>query len=68
MAGFSSEISLDKDAIFDALNDEITNEELIEEEDDLMLALSLDAETIIAPTPNAGGDMSVDSDLSLIHI
>ena len=62
LAGFSSEISLDKDAIFDALNDEITNEELIEEEDDLMLALSLDAETIIAPTPNAGGDMSVDSD------
>jgi hypothetical protein len=62
LAGFSSEVSLDEDAIFDALNDEITTEELIEEEDDLMLALSLDAETIIAPSPNAGGDMSVNSD------
>ncbi|MGB1588974.1 MAG: PKD domain-containing protein [Candidatus Poseidoniaceae archaeon] len=61
LAGFDSQVKLDEGAIFDALNDEIIQNEEIEEEDDLMLALSLDAETIIAPTPNAGGDISVDS-------
>ena len=32
------------------------------EEDDLMLALSLDAEEIIAPSPDAGGDQQVKSE------
>ena len=61
LAGFNSQVTLDEGAIFDALNDEIIQNEEIEDEDDLMLALSLDAETIIAPTPNAGGDISVES-------
>ena len=43
LAGFDSKIDLDETAIFDALNDEIVRDEIIEEEDDLMLALSLDA-------------------------
>ena len=62
LAGFSSNLQLDESAIFDALNDEIVSEEEIEEEEDLMYALSLDAEQVIAPTPNAGGDQSVKAD------
>ena len=45
--------------LLDALNDEIEMEKVEEEEEDLMLALSLDAEQIIAPKPDAGGDQSL---------
>tara|TARA_Y100000287_G_scaffold184293_1_gene184942 strand:+ start:1592 stop:3031 length:1440 start_codon:yes stop_codon:yes gene_type:complete len=71
LAGFDSKIDLDETAIFDALNDEIVKDEIIEEEDDLMMALSLDAETIIAPSPNAGGDQSVkagDDDTAIVTL
>tara|TARA_B100000212_G_scaffold9503_1_gene7033 strand:- start:2484 stop:3959 length:1476 start_codon:yes stop_codon:yes gene_type:complete len=47
--------------LLDALNDEIEFESFTEEEDDLMMALSLDAEEIISPRPDAGGDQSVKS-------
>ena len=35
---------------------------IISEEEDLMLALSLDAEEIIAPKPDAGGDQSLKAE------
>ena len=49
----------DESGLLDALNDEIIQEEVKEDEDDLMFALSLDAEEIIAPSPDAGGDQSL---------
>ncbi|MDP6869270.1 MAG: hypothetical protein QGI21_00650 [Candidatus Poseidoniaceae archaeon] len=45
--------------LLEALNDEIEQNNEETEEEDLMLSLSLDAETIIAPTPDAGGDQQV---------
>ena len=59
IAGISNEVKTEFTGLLDALNDEIINEPSIEIEDDLMLALSLDAEEIIAPVPDAGGDQSV---------
>ena len=59
LAGISQSELEDQSGLLDALNDEIIREEVIEDEDDLMLALSLDAEEIISPTPDAGGDQSL---------
>ncbi len=59
LAGISQSELDDQSGLLDALNDEIVQEEMKEDEDDLMFALSLDAEEIIAPSPDAGGDQSV---------
>ena len=59
LAGISQSDLDDQSGLLDALNDEIIQEEVKEDEDDLMFALSLDAEEIIAPSPDAGGDQSV---------
>jgi len=62
LAGIDPVQLSDTSNLLDALNDEIEVEEIITEEDDLMLALSLDAEEIIAPKPDAGGDQSLKSE------
>jgi len=62
LAGISQSELDDESGLLDALNDEIVHEEIVEEDDDLMLALSLDAEEIVAPTPDAGGDQSLAAD------
>ena len=59
LAGIEQEVFTDQSGLLDALNDEVFNEVISEEEDDLMLALSIDAEDIIAPSPDAGGDQSL---------
>ena len=59
LAGMEQAIVTDQSGLLDALNDEIINESQSEEEEDLMLALSIDAEDIIAPSPDAGGDQSL---------
>ena len=48
LAGIEPGQLSDAGNLLDALNDEIEVEEIISEEEDLMLALSLDAEEIIA--------------------
>ena len=58
LAGIEAGQLSDASNLLDALNDEIEIEEFVPEEEDLMLALSLDAEEIIAPKPDAGGDQS----------
>ena len=58
LAGMEQAIT-DQTGLLDALNDEIVSEVVLEDEDDLMLALSIDAEDIIAPSPDAGGDQSL---------
>ncbi len=58
LAGMDQVIT-DQSGLLDALNDEIVSETILEDEDDLMLALSIDAEDIIAPSPDAGGDQSL---------
>ena len=51
------------DDLLSALEDDFEPEEIEESiEDDLMLALSLDAEEIIAPSPDAGGDQQVKTE------
>jgi hypothetical protein len=62
LAGISQPTSSDQSSLLDALNDEIIQEETKEEEEDLMFALSLDAEEIISPSPDAGGDQSLVAD------
>ena len=62
LAGIEAGQLSDTGNLLDALNDEIQMEAVEEEEEDLMLALSLDAEQIIAPAPDAGGDQSVKAD------
>ena len=62
LAGISQATTADESGLLDALNDEIVPQEMSEDEEDLMLALSLDAEEIIAPTPDAGGDQSLTAD------
>ena len=59
LAGIEPAQLSDNENLLDALNDEIESEINEEVEDDLMLALSLDAEEIIAPKPDAGGDQSL---------
>ena len=59
LAGIEAVEVSDTNNLLDALNDEIEIETLEVEEEDLMLALSLDAEEIIAPLPDAGGDQSL---------
>jgi len=59
LAGISTSNVADQSGLLDALNDEIIKQEVVEEDDDLMFALSLDAEEIIAPSPDAGGDQSL---------
>ena len=59
LAGMEQAVVTDQSGLLDALNDEIINESQSEEEEDLMLALSIDAEDIIAPSPDAGGDQSL---------
>lgn len=62
LAGIEPGQLSDASNLLDALNDEIEVEEFIPEEEDLMLALSLDAEEIIAPKPDAGGDQSLKAE------
>ena len=62
LAGISQATTADESGLLDALNDEIVHQEISDDEEDLMLALSLDAEEIIAPTPDAGGDQSLTAD------
>ena len=62
LAGIDAGQLSDAGNLLDALNDEIEVEEFVTEEEDLMLALSLDAEEIIAPKPDAGGDQSLKSE------
>ncbi|MEC8789056.1 MAG: hypothetical protein VXX17_03235 [Candidatus Thermoplasmatota archaeon] len=62
LAGIEPGQLSDAGNLLDALNDEIEVEEIITEEEDLMLALSLDAEEIIAPKPDAGGDQSLKAE------
>lgn len=62
LAGITQSEMADESDLLDALNDEIVNEVATEDHDDLMLALSLDAEEIIAPSPDAGGDQSLVAD------
>ena len=62
LAGIEPGHLSDAGNLLDALNDEIEVEEVISEEEDLMLALSLDAEEIIAPKPDAGGDQSLKAE------
>ncbi len=62
LAGIEAAQLSDADNLLDALNDEIETQTLEFEEEDLMLALSLDAEEIIAPKPDAGGDQSLKAD------
>jgi hypothetical protein len=59
LAGISQPAASDQSGLLDALNDEIIQEDTKEEEEDLMFALSLDAEEIISPSPDAGGDQSL---------
>ena len=61
LAGISLGKQPDQSGLLDALNDEINSEQQLEDEEDLMLALSLDADEIVAPTANAGGDQFVQS-------
>tara|TARA_B100000700_G_scaffold331074_1_gene461192 strand:+ start:389 stop:1864 length:1476 start_codon:yes stop_codon:yes gene_type:complete len=62
LAGIEAGQLSDAGNLLDALNDEIEVEEVEVEEEDLMFALSLDAEEIIAPMPDAGGDQSVKAE------
>ena len=62
LAGIEASQLSDTGNLLEALNDEIEIEESVTEEEDLMLALSLDAEEIIAPKPDAGGDQSIEAD------
>ncbi len=62
LAGIEQSELSDASNLLDALNDEIEVEKIESEEEDLMLALSLDAEEIIAPKPDAGGDQSLKAD------
>lgn len=62
LAGIEPGQMSDTSNLLDALNDEIEVEEFISEEEDLMFALSLDAEEIIAPKPDAGGDQSIKAE------
>ena len=62
LAGIEAATLSDSGNLLDALNDEIKVETIEVQEEDLMLALSLDAEEIIAPMPDAGGDQSLKSD------
>lgn len=62
LAGIEPGQLSDASNLLDALNDEIEVEAFISEEEDLMLALSLDAEEIIAPKPDAGGDQSLKAE------
>ena len=63
LAGIEQSEITNQSDLLDALNDEIVTETISEDEDDLMFALSLDAEEIIAPSPDAGGDQSLVADL-----
>jgi len=62
LAGIEQSQITNQSDLLDALNDEIVNETISEDEDDLMFALSLDAEEVIAPSPDAGGDQSLVAD------
>ncbi len=62
LAGIEAAQLSDADNLLDALNDEVETQTVEFEEEDLMLALSLDAEEIIAPKPDAGGDQSLKAD------
>ena len=62
LAGIEQSEFTNQSDLMDALNDEIVNEAITEDEDDLMFALSLDAEEVIAPSPDAGGDQSLIAD------
>ena len=62
LAGIEQSQLSDTSNLLDALNDEIEIQKIESEEEDLMLALSLDAEEIIAPKPDAGGDQSLKAD------
>ena len=62
LAGIQQSQITNQSDLLDALNDEIVNETISEDEDDLMFALSLDAEEVIAPSPDAGGDQSLVAD------
>ena len=62
LAGIEPGQLSDAGNLLDALNDEIEVKEIFSEEEDLMLALSLDAEEIIAPKPDAGGDQSLKAE------
>ena len=62
LAGIEAATLSDSENLLDALNDEIEFETVEVQEEDLMLALSLDAEEIIAPLPDAGGDQSLKAD------
>ena len=62
LAGIEAGDLSDASNLLDALNDEIEIETVDVQEEDLMLALSLDAEEIIAPLPDAGGDQSLNAD------
>lgn len=62
LAGIEAGELSDADNLLDALNDEIEVQSIDVEEEDLMLALSLDAVEIIAPKPDAGGDQSLKAE------
>ena len=64
IAGFSAITpTTAHDDLLSALEDEVELETTDSvEDDDLMLALSLDAEEIIAPSPDAGGDQQVKTE------
>ena len=62
IAGVEPSQLSDTSNLLDALNDEIETQSVEVEEEDLMLALSLDAEEIIAPRPDAGGDQSLQAE------
>ncbi len=62
LAGTTGNTNFSDDSILlDALNDDVESVIIEEDEEDLMLSLSSDAETIIAPTPDAGGDQQVSA-------
>jgi hypothetical protein len=62
LAGIDAAASMAGSDLLSALEEEVESIKDDEEEDDLMLSLSLDAEEIIAPSCDAGGDQQVSAD------
>lgn len=62
IAGIEAAPSMEGSDLLSALEEEVESIEPEEDEDDLMLSLSLDAEEIIAPSCDAGGDQQVTAD------
>ena len=64
LAGFApAQSTVRGDALMDALNDDLEPVvQSTQDEEDLMLSLSLDSTQIIAPSPDAGGDQQVKAE------